>query len=130
MRKTITVVASLAALASLAFVVRLAVAGEEKEDDKAPKPKYTIETIMKDAHKGGLLKKVVSGKATKEEKLHLLDMYISLYENKPEKGELESWTKKTGDVLAACAKLVVDPEADPKSLEAAANCKGCHELHK
>ena len=54
------------------------------------KPKYTIKQIMKDGLKGGLAKKVVDGEATEKEKIQFLDYAISLYENKPKKGEAAS----------------------------------------
>ena len=94
------------------------------------KPKYTIKQIMKDALKGGLAKKVVGGEATEKEKIQFLDYAISLYENKPKKGEAASWTKLTGNLVTAAAKVAIDPKTDTEALGKAVNCKACHNVHK
>ena len=94
------------------------------------KPKYTIKQIMKDALKGGLAKKVVGGEATEKEKIQFLDYAISLYENKPKKGEAASWTRLTGDLVTAAAKVAIDPKASTAALGKAVNCKACHNKHK
>ena len=52
--------------------------------DEEAKAKHTIKEVMKIAHKDGLLKKVLGGDASQDEKLVLLDSYISLMENKPQ----------------------------------------------
>ena len=94
------------------------------------KPKYTIKQIMKDGLKGGLAKKVISGKATSQEKIQLLDYTIALYETKPKKGDPVGWTKLTGDFVAAAAKVAIDPKASTAALGKAVNCKACHNKHK
>ena len=94
------------------------------------KPKYTIKQIMKDALKGGLAKKVVGGEATEKEKIQFLDYAISLYENKPKKGEAASWTRLTGNLVTAAAKVAIDPKASTAALGKAVNCKACHNKHK
>ena len=94
------------------------------------KPKYTIKQIMKDGLKGGLAKKVVGGEATDKEKIQLLDYAIALYETKPKKGEAASWTKLTGNLVTAAAKVAIDPKTDTEALGKAVNCKACHNVHK
>lgn len=94
------------------------------------KPKYNIKTIMKYGLKGGLAKKVVGGEATGKEKIQLLDYAIALYENKPKKGDAASWTKLTGDLVTAAAKVAIDPRASTEALGKAVNCKACHNKHK
>ena len=94
------------------------------------KPKYTIKQIMKDGLKGGLAKKVIEGKATSQEKIQLLDYAIALYETKPKKGDPAGWTKLTGDLVAAAAKVAIDPKASTEALGKAVNCKACHNKHK
>ena len=93
-------------------------------------PKYNIKTIMKYGLKGGLAKKVVGGEATGKEKIQLLDYAIALYENKPKKGDAASWTKLTGDLVTAAAKVAIDPRASTEALGKAVNCKACHNKHK
>src|SRR5438128_1648582 len=68
-------------------------AGEKKE------PKHTIKEVMKIAHKGGLMKKVAAGKASPEETKQLAELYKSLSENKPPKGELADWKNRTVKLL-------------------------------
>ena len=94
------------------------------------KPKYNIKTIIKYGLKGGLAKKVVGGEATGKEKIQLLDYAIALYENKPKKGDAASWTKLTGDLVTAAAKVAIDPRASTEALGKAVNCKACHNKHK
>lgn len=85
---------------------------------------------MKIAHKDGLLKKILGGSATDEDKKALLDAYVSLVENTPAKGDIESWHKLAGGSALAAAKVVVGREDSLKELEAATNCKACHDIHK
>lgn len=92
--------------------------------------KYPIKQVMKEAHKDGLLKKVTEGKASKEEKARLLELYTSLWDNAPPKGDEASWTKKTGTVVVAAAKALLEQEKALEGLKAAVDCKPCHDTHK
>ncbi len=118
----------IAAALVLAIVVSSAVhvIGQEGET----KSKHSIKDVMKRAHKGGLLEKVLKGDATQEDKLELLDHYVSLTENKPPKGEAESWADKTNAVVVAAAKVVVDRDDGSELLKKATNCMACHSNHK
>ncbi|MCA9217639.1 MAG: hypothetical protein KDB27_31435 [Planctomycetales bacterium] len=101
------------------------------EDGEEQKPKHTIEQVMEKALKGGgLNKKVADGKASNEEKLQLLDMYISLLENKPPKGDNASWQKLAGATALAAAKVAVGRPGAEAELKKATNCKACHSEHK
>lgn len=115
------VVCSTLAMGSLAFATL-------EEDKKAPK--HTIKEVMKIAHKDGLLKKVLGGDGTDEEKKALLDAYVSLVENTPTKGDIESWHQLAGKAALAAAKVVVGRDDSLKELETATNCKACHDIHK
>lgn len=110
-----------APIASLAFA---------DDDSDKPKTKYTIKEVMKNAHKDGLLKKVAGGDATQEEKVMLLDNYIALVENTPEKGDANSWQKLSGSAALAAAKVVVGRDGAVEELKVATNCKACHSVHK
>lgn len=123
--KTFATVVSLIAVAG-AFVFAQ---GDAAKEEKA-KPKHTIEVVMEKAMKGGLNKKVMSGNASTEEKLALLDMYVSLVENKPPIGENASWQRLSGQAALAAAKVVVGREGAENELKAATNCKACHDVHK
>lgn len=112
----------LSCVAALAFA-------EDGESEK-PKPKHTIKVVMKEAMKGGLNKKVISGKATTEEKLKLLDLYVSMLEGKPPVGDNASWQKMAGSATLAAAKVAVGREGAEKELKAATNCAACHKVHK
>jgi len=92
-------------------------------------PKYNIKEVMKKAHKEGLLKKVLEG-ATKEDAQELLDLYTSLSQNKPPKGEAAAWKSKTDAILEAAKEVVAGKEGAKAKLEKAANCGECHKEHK
>ncbi len=107
-------------------VVPFALASSENEKE----PKHSIKDVMKEAMKGGLLKKVSGGEATDEEKKELLDLFISMVESKPPKGEMESWHNLAGASALAAAKMVVGRDGAADDLKAATNCKACHSQHK
>ena len=94
------------------------------------KAKHTIKEVMKKAHKDGLLKKVTAGDASADEQRQLLDLYISLVENAPPMGEMDSWHRLAGGSALAAAKLVVGRDGAIAELKQATNCKACHTAHK
>ena len=102
----------------------------DDKDADAKKPKHSIKDVMAKALKGKLNKKVISGDATEKEKLELLDMYISLVENKAPKGDAASWQKFSGAAALAAAKVAVGREGATKELKTATNCAKCHKAHK
>ena len=116
----------LASLGVLAFVGLGVLTAADKEE-----PKHTIKEVMKEAHKDGLLKKVASGKADKDEKDKLLELYTDLSKNKPPKGDADDWKTKTGAMVKA-AKGAVDGDKDAaKGLTGVTkSCKACHDAHK
>ena len=107
--------------------------GVYRADDKKEDPKLTIKDVMKQAHtvdKGSkdpsLYDKVTTGKATKDDKAKLLELYSALCTNKPPKGDADAWKDKT-TALVAAAKAVVDGKDDAeKNLKAEAACMKCH----
>jgi hypothetical protein len=96
------------------------------QDDK----KIAIKEVMKVAMKGGLVTKVVEGKATEEEKKKLAGLIAALHENKPPKGEQSSWDAKTKALVDAANDVLAGKEGAGAKLKAAADCKGCHSAHK
>ena len=122
-----------ATVAALALLTVFAVAEEKQEPKKEKaKPKHTIKEAMKKGFKGkdALRGKVLSGKATDKEKLALLDMFVSLVESKPPKGDDASWQKLAGTSALAAAKVAVGREGAIDELKKATNCKACHDAHK
>ena len=101
-----------------------------QDDDGQKKPKHTIKEVMKQAHGKKLLNKVVGGSATKAEKDQLLDLYISILDNKPGKGEQQEWIMKSGRLTVAAARVAVGREGAEEELKEASNCKGCHAVFK
>ena len=101
-----------------------------QQDDGGGKPKYSIKAVMEKAHKGGLLKKVLEGQANHEDKMALLDHYVSLSESKPPKGAAESWKEKTDAVIVAAAKVATDRDDGTELLKNVTNCAACHKEHK
>lgn len=100
------------------------------QDD--PAPKHTIKEVMKAAHDktNGVLGKVLGGTASDDDKKALLDLYISLVESKPAKGDMASWHMLAGKAATAAAKVVVGREGATEELKAATTCAACHKLHK
>jgi hypothetical protein len=100
------------------------------QEPELPAPKHTIKDVMKQAHGAKLLNKVLDDSATDDEKKELLDLYISLVENQPPKGERGDWLRKTAMLQFAAARVVVGRENAAEALKAASNCKACHDAHK
>lgn len=134
MRKAVSAVAALAIIVGTVWTVAFAQEKdkEEKDGDKDKKPKYTIKDVMKKAHKGpdALLKKVESGKASKDEMKELVTMYKSLEMNKPPKGEEAAWKKRTKALVAAANAAIEEKKDASDLLKKATNCKNCHDAHK
>ena len=88
-----------------------------------------FEEIMKKGFKGSksepaLLKKVIGGSASADEKAKLGEYFKKLSTLKPEKGDAASWKEKNDAILKAWDKN------DLKALKSATNCKACHKIHK
>ena len=85
--------------------------------------------IMKKGFKGtkenpALLKKVLGGSATADEKAKLAEYIKKMATLKPEKGDADSWKQKSEALVKAIEK------DDLKALKQASNCKACHKVHK
>jgi hypothetical protein len=98
--------------------------------DDAEEGGHTTKEVMQQAHKGGLLKKVLDGNASDEEKVQLLNLYVSLRENEAPKGDGDSWNDKTDAILIAAAKVVAGRDGATDELKGATNCMACHSVHK
>jgi hypothetical protein len=122
-------------LAAVACISLVQVAVHAQNTEKAT-PKHAIKDVMKGAHmppEGGgksLRERVIAGNASDEEKRQLLDLYISLLENDPPRGEAEAFHAKAGAVALAAAKIVVGREGAAEELTKATNCAACHRDHK
>jgi len=103
-----------------------AAADTEKEKEVSPRPKITVKDVMKKAHRSGLLRKVTSGKASKEEKAELFRLYVALSQNKPKKGPLVDWYKRSSLLLAATGEVIIGEKQGVRNLQAASQCKSCH----
>jgi hypothetical protein len=117
------VAASMIALFGLVLCLGTPRAGDNKE------PKYTIKDVMKKAHKDGLLKKILSGKAEDDERKELLVLYVALSQNKPPRGDADDWKERTGNIVKAAKAAQADAKAG-KGLAKVTNCAACHKLHK
>lgn len=96
----------------------------------APEPENSIKDVMKKAHKDGLLKKVLEGKAEDADKKMLLNLYIDMLESKPEKGDQAEWIMMAGKSMVAAGKVVVGRDGSIDELKVATNCKACHDVFK
>ena len=101
--------------------------------DHHEKSDNTIKDVMKKAHMPfgkALANKVANGKATDDDKLALLDLYVTLVEATPPKGDAASWQALSGRAALAAAKVAVGREGAEAELKQAMNCKACHDAHK
>jgi hypothetical protein len=105
---------------SIGLVAMMFLVGAQAAQDS----KFTNKEVMQKAMKGGLMNKVASGKASDDEKKLLVDLFSSLHDNTPKKGDPENWKKMT-DALVKAAK-----DGDGKALKLAANCMACHKEFK
>ena len=94
--------------------------------------KKTIKEVMKAGMAGNtsLLKKVLSGDASAEEKMKLLDLYIDLVENDAPKGDETEWKMMAGMAMLTAAKVVAGREGAIDELKKASDCKSCHDKFK
>jgi hypothetical protein len=94
--------------------------------------KKTIKEVMKAGNAGNssLLKKVLSGDASAEEKMKLLDLYIDLVENDAPKGDETEWKMMAGMAMLTAAKVVAGREGAIDELKKASDCKSCHDKFK
>jgi hypothetical protein len=96
----------------------------------AEDPKYTTKEVMNKAHKGGLLKKVMDGKASADDKAKLVEYYEAMPGQKPNQGDDAAY-KKLCETLVTAAKAAQKGEDGWKAkLQKASNCKACHDSHK
>jgi hypothetical protein len=115
-------------LAGLAVALVAGLAISKAADDK---PKYTIKEVMKAAHAGdeSLAKSVVTGKGSDDDKKKLVEYYSALGQNKPPKGDADSWKSKC-DALLTAAKAVADGKDATTDLKKAMDCMACHSAHR
>ncbi|MCY3008299.1 MAG: hypothetical protein NTY42_00520 [Planctomycetota bacterium] len=95
----------------------------------APAPK-TIKEVMKIAHKDGLMKKIVAGSATDEEKKQLLDLYIDMLEGEPKKGDKTEWKLAASATVVSAGKVVLGKEGAIDELKKTTDCMACHSKFK
>lgn len=120
-------VLGLAALVAVFAFTLVCVNQSEAADAK------TIKEVMKEAHvppKDSLLKKVVGGEASKEEKAKLLSLYEAMAKQAPPQGDKEAWAKKTQAIVKAASAVAKGNEKALKRLGRATQCGGCHRVFK
>jgi hypothetical protein len=119
-----------AALAFIGFLGVQKYLGAKEAKEK--KGKYTIKQVMKIAHNedDGLMQKIAGGEATKAEKEKLLELYRALSEDKPPKGSVDDWKKRTSAIVKAAQNVVDDKEGAVTELKKAVKCAACHAKHR
>jgi hypothetical protein len=119
-----------ATLGLLAWLGAAAFAGKADDD----KPKFTIKQVMKKAHGEGLLKAVLAGDASKDDKQQLLELYTALSKNTPPKGEARDWKEATTPIVEAAKAVADGKDGAIDKLKAVAgppdSCKSCHSKFK
>jgi hypothetical protein len=128
MKKRLSTVAAVFSGLSLAGVSLSSVAQDAGQGQA--EEKVTIKQVMKEAHKDGLLAKVLKEEATPEEKLKLLDLYVSMAEAKPPQGDEKVWTERTADIVLKVARVVVEREGAAADLKKSTDCAACHKEFK
>lgn len=87
---------------------------------------------MEDGFKGkeSLSARIVKGQGNDADfkKMAMLTRELAL--NKPDKGDLASWTEKTQALRAAAESLVAGKPGAVDGFKSAVNCKACHSVHK
>ncbi len=116
---------ALAAAVALGLVASLAAGA-------ADKAKLTTKEVMKQFHKGddALCKKVVGGKASKEELKKIIEGYTAMTTEKPPKGDEKEWKDRTAKLLAAAKGIEAGKPEALAQYKDAVNCKACHTAHK
>jgi hypothetical protein len=96
------------------------------------KPKVSISDVMTKAHprNTGLRAKLLTGKASKEEKQELLDLYIELGKNKPPKGDVASWKKRTENIVKVTKDYIDNKPGAKAKFDNATKCADCHNQHR
>ena len=90
----------------------------------------SIKQVMRKAHKQGLLKDVLSGNASAEDRRELLGLYLDLQANTPPRGDARSWRDKTQSIINAARAVAAGDPNGPRDLKGAVNCGACHRAHK
>lgn len=114
----------------LLVIVLLSLSGFAVANNLASKK--TPKEVMKGAFAGetSLVKKVLSGEASDDDKKLFLDYLVDLVENDAPKGDNIEWKVQSGTALIAAAKVVTGREGSLEELKAATNCKACHDKFK
>ena len=79
---------------------------------------------MEKGMKSGLLRNVISGQATSEQRQELLGLLQSLAQNRPPKGSAENWRVRTTKMYQAAQA------GDYAALKDSSRCLTCHKEHK
>ena len=131
------VLAFFSVVALLASSTVITQADHHKKGEKKGLDHETMEKIMKVGFKGdknkgadSLTKKVVTGKASKEESKLLLKWLLALESHKVEKGDQKEFNKKTDALVVAMAGVIAGKDGSVDALKKASNCKACHKAHK
>ena len=100
-------------------------------NNAAPKaePK-SVKEVMKLAHKEGLLKKILAGGATDDEKKKLFDLYIDMAEGEAKKGDKAEWKTAANAAALSAGKVVLGREGAIAELTKTSDCKACHDKFK
>jgi hypothetical protein len=124
----------------LVCAVRLIAAPlDEKPPEKPDGKKHLgIDEIMVQAHltpenrstRNNLDNKVLDDKATDDEKKDLLRLYTSLGKQKPPKGGIEEWNKRTDELVASLKAVYAGQKGAKERFKKAADCKACHAVHR
>ena len=106
------------------------ISASSQADTPESGPKYTIKQVMAQAHKSKLLRKVLNGEASSEQKKDLLKLYEALPANTPPKGTTRSWRRFTSMIVTSADAVVEGKPGAIAQLKREVNCAACHKAHK
>ena len=100
--------------------------------ENPPKPKYTVEEIMKAVFKGedSTHKKVAQGKAVPADYDKLVEYLSALPLNDPPQGDAVVWKQKSTALLDAALNLKQGKPGALSQYNKVVNCQACHRVYR
>jgi hypothetical protein len=123
-------------------LIALSVTGRAGGGAGPVEPEVSINEIMVAAHvrdidgkgnrssKRNLDTRVLSGRATEQEKTRLLELYRQLATTIPPKGSPGEWRRRTAALVEATEGVIAGRDGARRRLAEAVDCKTCHEKYR
>lgn len=90
-----------------------------------------IEDAMKFAHKAPKVSdKIIDGTVSDEDLKKTLELYKTMADTKPPKGDAAAFKDKVAKLISATENVVAKKEGAGPAYKEVVNCKACHSDHK